>query len=57
MSSNVTDCTALMEASLDGDEEVVRVLLDAGTNVDFEDLGGNTPLMLTAYKGQCRVAR
>ena len=52
-----TITTPLIVASGRGDEEVVRVLLDAGANVDFEDLDGNTPLILAAYKGQCRAAR
>ncbi|XP_029659859.1 ankyrin repeat domain-containing protein 17-like [Formica exsecta] len=50
--------TPLMYGCAGGHEEVVRVLLEAGTNVeDHNDLYGHTPLMEAASTGRVQIAK
>ena len=53
------DClTPLMLASNLGREEVARLLIKAGAQVDLpHQFNGMTPLMWAASKGHCGVAR
>ncbi|MDQ2798029.1 MAG: ankyrin repeat domain-containing protein [Armatimonadota bacterium] len=45
------DSSALIEACLRGDnEEVVRVLVEQGANVNVHDKGGTTPLSASMWK-------
>jgi ankyrin repeat protein len=41
---------ALLAAAFNGDVELVRLLLDAGADVDATDMHGNTPLSKAVYK-------
>lgn len=47
--------TALHEASAVGDLEVVRLLLEAGANVNARSKDGITPLHDAAYSGHYQV--
>jgi len=44
-------------AACGGHEEVVRVLLEAGANVEDHNENGHTPLMEAASAGHCGVAK
>ena len=46
-----------MYACAGGHEEVVRVLLEAGANVEDHNENGHTPLMEAASAGHCGVAK
>ncbi|KAK4448990.1 ankyrin repeat-containing domain protein [Podospora aff. communis PSN243] len=51
------DChmTQLALAALDGDESVVRLLLNAGADIETQDNAGRTPLMHAAMQGHTTV--
>lgn len=49
--------TPLMYGCAGGHEEVVRVLLEAGANVEDHNENGHTPLMETASAGHVQVAK
>ena len=46
-----------MYACAGGHEEVIRVLLDAGANVEDHNENGHTPLMEAASAGHVGVAK
>ncbi|KAE8372707.1 ankyrin repeat-containing domain protein [Aspergillus bertholletiae] len=48
--------TALHEAALEGNADVVTYLLERGANPDVHDLDGQTPLMLAQANGHQEVA-
>ena len=49
--------TSLHYAACGGHEEVVRVLINAGANVEEHNENGHTPLMETATAGHITVAK
>ena len=49
--------TPLMYASQEGQEEVIRALLEAGAHVDDENFNGDTALMSASLLGHCGVVR
>jgi len=49
--------TALMTAALDGDAEVVKLLLESGADVDAKGSDGYTALMVVAGVGETEVAK
>lgn len=49
--------TPLMYACAGGHEEVVRVLLESGANVEDHNENGHTPLMEAASAGYVNVAK
>jgi hypothetical protein len=49
--------TALMMAANGGQEEAVRMLLEAGAEVDALDNHGNSPIMFAAQHGHDRIVR
>lgn len=51
------DCQRLLQAAHDGQEAVVRSLLEKGVDMETTDHEGNTPLALAAYKGHLTVTR
>ena len=62
MSSNVADCTALMEAVGAGNTRSIRRLLDGGAEVNFRFRSSvtgkiTTPLMVASGRGDEEVVR
>lgn len=49
--------TALMEASLNGIEEIVGLLIKANANINSVTKRGTTPLQLAAKRGHCDILR
>ena len=49
--------TALHHAAQNGNEEIVKLLLDNGTDIECENDVGNTPLVVAAIAGRCQVVQ
>jgi ankyrin repeat protein len=47
----------LLAASVDGGEKVVRLMLDAGADVDARDGSGNTPLIASAADDRIKIVQ
>ena len=54
---NCIGCTALLVASANGRQDVVKLLLEKGADVNTGDQYGITPLMAAAFKGHSTVVR
>src|SRR5574343_355343 len=48
---------ALMHASTNGHDDIVRLLLRAGVNPNIQDSDGNTPLILAVRYGQINATK
>lgn len=49
--------TKLMEASANGNTEIVKMLLEKGADVDFFDKRGNTALMEASDNGHTAIVK
>ena len=47
----------LIDATLNGDIELVRELLENGADINIRDNGGDTPLILASIKGHTDIVR
>lgn len=54
---NDNGMSALMYASRYGHDEIVKLLIDAGANVNATSTTGSTPLMFAAYGGNVQTVR
>lgn len=49
--------TALMEAATCGYNDIIRLLLDSGANIDIEDVRGDTAINMAAARGHVDTVR
>ena len=52
---DVNKNTSLLRGAMRGHEEIVRILLNAGANLDVTNASGETPLSIATKKGHVKV--
>ncbi len=55
--TNLATEEKMRQAALDGDEAMVKNLIEAGTNVNALDVEGHTALMFAAFNGHSNIAQ